>query len=92
MSDSWKCNKKKFCRSMQDRIQGENCRLKGLDTLVLMSTKDFKRSVAGVVYKKTASDKGLMLNFCPWCGAPIEWVSKKNEEDDTGNESTKETP
>jgi hypothetical protein len=29
--------------------------------------------VVGAVYKHGRHDKGLMLNFCPWCGASLDW-------------------
>lgn len=29
--------------------------------------------VAGIIFRKRASDNGVVLNYCPWCGENIQW-------------------
>ncbi len=47
---------------------------KGLQHVMTMNTAGKKKYI-GIRYKTNYRDKGTMLNFCPWCGANIQfWV------------------
>lgn len=72
-----KCDKAGWCRAMDERLQEGNARAKGLAPLVLLNMNTGKSREAGVVYKKSAGDRGLLLNNCPWCGEPINFVKEK---------------
>jgi len=62
-----------WCEGMNENLdQLANAHKRGLTTIVLMNRKTGKDRLAGVAYRKGPNDKGLMLNYCPWCGEPIE--------------------
>lgn len=71
-----KCTQKTWCSSMSARLQEANYRGKGLATCVVTTLPRTSR-VVGVAYKRDADDSGLMLNFCPWCGARILWAKER---------------
>jgi len=73
----WKCSKKKWCKTLADRLQIKNAHGKGLAPFVLMSMTTGKDTVYGVVYKTDAKDDGVLLNVCPWCAEKICFVPKK---------------
>lgn len=75
-----KCERDGFklrpCKFLDELGLGETMngeRVKGMRPLVLISTAD--RSIPPypgyVSYSKSSKDKGVVLNFCPWCGAAI---------------------
>lgn len=45
---------------------------RGLTAIVLTNLATGTSRVAGIAYRKSGKDNGLMLNYCPWCGEPIE--------------------
>ena len=49
----------------------------GLRELVLTSIKTGRQRVAGVYHKARTKDRGLMLNYCPFCGADIRYVDDR---------------
>lgn len=61
---------------MADRLDARNANRRGLSSLVLFNIKTGKSALIGVGYRRARGDKGLMLNFCPWCGAKILWDKK----------------
>jgi hypothetical protein len=58
-------------------VQLADGRYKGLQHFLLFNIKTGKSRYAGIVYRKKANDKGIMLNFCPWCGAEIQFWKEK---------------
>jgi hypothetical protein len=45
----------------------------GLVTMELFDWRTQDVFIGGVNYKKTAKDRGLVLNTCPWCGNSLRW-------------------
>jgi hypothetical protein len=37
-------------------------------------------NLKGVMYKSEPKDQGLMMNFCPFCGAKIAWFREETQE------------
>lgn len=60
---------KSYCPAMESRLGPEH--QKGLTTVSVVDLKTLRTRRVLVVYKRTARDRGLVLNHCPWCGAPI---------------------
>ena len=62
--------RRKWCPGMAGVIQHESSR-KGI---VALMTFNLTAGYTGelIVYKKSATDRGLILNLCPWCGANLE--------------------
>ena len=58
---------------MQDAAcQGWNCDRKGLVKLSgLTDEGDESKHFVAISYKRTSRDDGVILNYCPWCGADI---------------------
>ncbi len=77
------CTARKFCPFLEARLNLDvNARAKGLTVIELTNMKAWARRVVGVAYKKSASDAGLMLSYCPWCGCNLitpKWPSRKVE-------------
>ena len=46
---------------------------------VKQCSMDSMIQIKGALYKQDAKDKGLMLNYCPWCGEKIDWFNQKDE-------------
>ena len=72
-----RCSRKGFCSGMGPNITfGER---RGLNSVILTNLKTLKKRFAGVRYCLTNSKKdvGIMLNFCPWCGASLQFWEKK---------------
>ena len=63
------CEGDKICNHLEDRIGGATFEVaKGLASLFVISKSTGKTSLFAVVYKTGRKDKGLALNYCPWCG------------------------
>ena len=62
-----KCDRDGCCSFLSSRIEDHG---KGFHSINTINIKDFSRPAIfrGVAYKTSAKDKGLMLNFCPFCG------------------------
>ena len=80
------CTRDVFCNGMDSMLNPEtNAHMKGLTTILVAKLETGESRIIGVAYKKSASDKGLMLNNCPWCAAPILWVSETDDEQRSQN-------
>jgi hypothetical protein len=76
----WKCRQGKWCSSMADRLDEVNSTTKGISELVLMNLRTGKdEKPIGIVFKKRAADRGLMLNYCPWCGERVFFGETKKK-------------
>lgn len=72
---SAKCDKETgLCDRLRSRLTGYNCNGIGLSNVIVTHLKEGTETLVGVVHKTTTKDKGLMLNFCPWCGQAILWT------------------
>jgi hypothetical protein len=54
------------CKTMDAALQDDPHRA-GLSVLVLTDLKSGEVRTAGITSKKSAADRGIVLNFCPWC-------------------------
>lgn len=72
-----KCTREKSCFGVEKFVQVSGGRYKGLQHLHSFNVKTGKSRYIGIVYRKTANDKGTMLNFCPWCGEKIQYWREK---------------
>ncbi len=65
--------RKMFCSLLWETLKPE--REVGLSPYVLTKMFNMETNLAGVVLKTTLKDKGILLNFCPFCGTNIEaWL------------------
>ena len=73
-----------WCKTMSWRLDQE-ADTKGrqaLAELILTSFTDGTERLAGVFHRAWTRDRGLMLNYCPWCGARISPCNENREEAD----------
>jgi hypothetical protein len=75
--ENYKCGKDMFCKQMAKRIKPPGEGGYGLFTFVLMDWDKIKERTVGVIYKETARDRGLVLNYCPFCGEKIDWFREE---------------
>jgi hypothetical protein len=77
---------------MAQRIKFPGEKGYGFFALMIISRSDLgkkqvQEKLKGIMYKSEAKDHGLMMNFCPFCGAKIDWFrenrEQKPEEDET---------
>jgi len=60
----------KWCNAMNKYLEPEaNIGKKGLIQVNVTNFKTHKTRCIGVAYKN--NDRGLMLNYCPWCKSNI---------------------
>jgi len=67
MGEFKKCNKDGCCKFLAERLTDTGKGFHSIDTIILTEeppTMHFR----GIAYKTGAKDKGLMLNWCPFCG------------------------
>jgi len=63
-------NGQKHCSSMAERLQTQGS--KGLVVFTLFNhVKGTNRLVLG--YKESVKDRGIVLNFCPFCGTEYKF-------------------
>ena len=74
MSERAKCEGREgpYCSLLSERLHEPNARKAGLSVLRVTSTRTGKSRNIGVCFRTKASDRGMMLNLCPWCGADIK--------------------
>ncbi len=83
MSEEYhKCSKEKgFCSTISKVMEDMNHRGKGIIPLMILTNSLLdetqvslnKIKPTGLVYKTSASDRGIMFNHCPFCGEKIDW-------------------
>lgn len=75
----------KFCIGMKGILQenpfGSEVRKKGLSLLRTMKVKNGQMAILGVLYKTSASNRGIVFNCCPFCRADYVKHRKKKDED-----------
>jgi hypothetical protein len=77
------CGKEKgFCPSLDMRVKHPNLGGYGFVALITMNLLEKKpfENLKGVMYKTECKDKGLMLSYCPFCGAKIDWWREKEDD------------
>lgn len=63
---------RRWCRRLDERLEPEaNANRKGLVLFVLFDINTGENEVVAAVFKTSGKDRGLILNFCPWCGEKI---------------------
>jgi len=73
-----KCDpeKREICSLLSNRL-GSGHPEKGMGRLNIMNMINGEITFAGVVYRTTAKDRGMLFNFCPFCGADLEPLRKE---------------
>ncbi|MFA5518832.1 MAG: hypothetical protein WDA74_06195 [Spirochaetota bacterium] len=77
-----KCNKETgFCDPLLDRLEVNGYRGKGFSRVLIVTREDLYKAVCepavvGIKYTIGAKDRGLMLNYCPFCGTELDWFRK----------------
>ena len=72
------CSRLRWCVGMSLALSGvpENSEGKGLSVSRGWVGEEKLPRRIGVTYHKKARDPGILLNFCPWCGARIRFDEK----------------
>ncbi len=73
-----KCSRDRWCTSLKRLFTEAN--RKGINPVFVMSVSEETGRIAGVAYKKTERDRGLMLNFCPFCGESLKFWEVEGDE------------
>ena len=73
MKGKAKCSLTRCCPAMVRNINHDSRR--GLTGVTTVNLKTGETRDIGIRYCLTAKskDKGVMLNFCPWCGESLQW-------------------
>ena len=68
-----RCSLKRCCPTMVRNINHKSRR--GLNGVTVINTRTGETRDIGIRYCLTgkSNDKGVMLNFCPWCGESLQW-------------------
>jgi len=66
-----------FCVALDAVIIGHNERRAGIYILQLMKFSTGKERVVGVAARRSAKDRPVMFNRCPFCGEEILWLAVK---------------
>jgi hypothetical protein len=68
------CSQEKgFCSTMAAKIKFPGEGGYGFFAVMVMNSKELTQTLAGAMYKTSAKDRGVMMNFCPYCGTKIDW-------------------
>ena len=72
------CTRDQLCWVLRDRVVMHGRGLRRIEGLDLNSKVGHPTTkLLGVAYAASAKDRGLLLNFCPWCGGkPGEMVNR----------------
>lgn len=70
------CTDDGWCDALRERLEMENSNKKGMTPLRLTNTKTWESRTVGVAYRMSAKDRGLLFNFCPYCGSYILTAEK----------------
>jgi exosome complex RNA-binding protein Csl4 len=73
-----KCDGSKvFCQSLSDRLGDGHS--KGLNYLDILNFRTGEHLDPIISYKVAANDKGVVINFCPFCGSEINMRYRKDD-------------
>lgn len=70
-----KCKNQSYCKYLLERLGSTFT--KGFSATEVINLETSKTRSIGIKYKTSAKDRGLMLNFCPWCGGDIQYRETK---------------
>lgn len=78
LGDKLTCANGEHCGVMTLMLDSPDENRRGFSGVHIISLRDGEMRYIGVRYCKTSkrADKGIMLNFCPFCGASIQWWVK----------------
>lgn len=62
-----------FCAGMESRIQPVNDPSPGLSRVEAVDTETHQIVLQAVRFKAARADKGILLNYCPWCAARVRF-------------------
>ena len=77
MSERLKCTTEHVCNTMKSRLNDPYSRTKGMRAVHTINLDTGKTRLLGVSYHTSASDKGLLLNNCPWCGGQPGYFERR---------------
>ena len=60
-----------LCERLNDYVEAPNPKGKGLKEYILTNFKTGEKRWACIAYHSSAKDRGVALNFCPWCGESL---------------------
>ncbi len=72
-----KCSRTTLCQAMLSRADYGSRR--GLRLITVLNLKTHKERFGGICHHLNAQDKGLMVNFCPWCGGDVQVWKNRGE-------------
>ncbi len=73
------CSPSTPCKILDDCLGMENERKAGLAQFVLTNMRTGKRGKPiAIVFKKSASDQGICLNWCPFCASEFPSLKVKS--------------
>lgn len=84
-----KCNNEQgFCKTLSDRLDPACHHGKGMQPLSVMDMNALVGDSSaikcvGVLYKTDSKDRGVMFNYCPYCGNKIDWFRKEKDQEAT---------
>ena len=64
-----KCGKKTLCKTLVSFLQDRDA--KGIVVWDLVNIETLEQTRRLVGYKEDRKAKGLLFNFCPWCGGKL---------------------
>jgi hypothetical protein len=70
-----KCEDGEHCETMFDMLDHQDDSRRGFSGVTTINLKTGTCRYIGVRYCKSGKgkDRGVMLNFCPFCGASLQW-------------------
>lgn len=75
-----------FCQAMDGRLATiTNAHRKGLTCIHTTHRQTGEVRFLGVAYKQTPHDRGLMLNWCPFCGVDLTTRLSRMEQSKESN-------
>jgi hypothetical protein len=85
MKETEKCRQGKLCNDLVNLTHPYETGMCGFVVVRHIKISQLEKSqigleeldMSGVGYKSSAKHKGVMLNYCPFCGARIDWFRKK---------------
>jgi hypothetical protein len=79
-----------FCSPMMKRLKFPGEKGYGFFAFIVIDPPNGKQTwekLKGVMYKSETKDHGMMLNYCPFCGARIDWFREdRNQRPEEAND------
>lgn len=71
-----RCDRDRFCETMTRAIDNTNGKGGGLEAFEVVNMRTLKTRLVGIRYRTCKSDRGVLINFCPWCGTDMRpWLN-----------------